>query len=92
MTSRNFYNKDMQTLSLRIYSIVLSSGFTRLVLSSVLELPAMWKLKIHPRVHVFLWLLANNKLLNRDNLNKRQTVHDLTCVFCLEPDTTRKPL
>jgi len=46
MTSRNFHKKDLPrvdctnpiSLSLRIYSIVLSSGFARLVLSSVLEL------------------------------------------------------
>ena len=30
----------------------------------------MWKLKVPPRIHIFLWLLANNKLLTRDNLAK----------------------
>jgi hypothetical protein len=32
--------------------------------------PAVWKLHIPPRIHVFLWLIANNKLLARDNLQK----------------------
>jgi hypothetical protein len=32
--------------------------------------PAVWKLRIPPRIHVFLWLIANNKLLARDNLQK----------------------
>ena len=30
----------------------------------------MWKLKVPPRIHIFLWLLANNKLLTGDNLAK----------------------
>ena len=49
--------------------------------------PAVWKLKIPPRIHVFLWLLANNKLLTRDNLAKRRTVDDLSCLFCSEQET-----
>ena len=44
--------------------------------------PAIWKIKIPPRIQIFLWLLTNNKLLTRDNLCKRQNVDDLTCVFC----------
>jgi hypothetical protein len=38
------------------------------------HIPAVWRVKVQPRVHVFLWLLANNKLLTRDNLSKRQHV------------------
>jgi hypothetical protein len=34
-------------------------------------LPAMWKLTIPPRVQFFLWLVSKNKLLTRDNLEKR---------------------
>jgi hypothetical protein len=34
--------------------------------------PAIWDLCIPPRVQVFLWLLSNNKLLTRDNLEKRR--------------------
>ena len=40
-----------------------------------------------PCIHVFLWLLANNKILTRDNLAKRRTVDDLTCLFCSEDET-----
>ena len=29
-----------------------------------------------------MWLLANNKLLTRDNLGKRQDIPYATCVFC----------
>jgi hypothetical protein len=31
----------------------------------------MWKIHVPPRLHIFLWLLANNKILTRDNLAKR---------------------
>jgi hypothetical protein len=48
---------------------------------------AVWKLHVPPRLHVFLWLLANNKLLTRDNLVKRQNVPDLNYGFCFENET-----
>jgi hypothetical protein len=51
---------------------------------------AVWKLHVPPRLHVFIWLLANNKLLTRDNLVKRQNVPDLTCVFCSENETCER--
>jgi hypothetical protein len=35
-------------------------------------------------IHIFLWLLANNKTLTRDNLGKRREVTDKTCLFCVE--------
>jgi hypothetical protein len=35
---------------------------------------AIWDLKIPPCVHFFLWLLAENKNLTRDNLGKRREV------------------
>jgi hypothetical protein len=40
----------------------------------------VWKLQIPPRVQIFLWLLAKNKVLTRDNLGKRR-VYDKTCLF-----------
>jgi hypothetical protein len=39
---------------------------------------------VPPRVHIFRWLLANNKTLARDNLAKRRNLNDKTCVFCSE--------
>jgi hypothetical protein len=38
---------------------------------SLVFVPAVWSLKVPPRVHFFLWLLSKNKLLTRDNLEKR---------------------
>lgn len=32
----------------------------------LVHVPAVWGLRILPRVQVFLWLLSNNKLLTRD--------------------------
>jgi hypothetical protein len=40
-----------------------------------------------PRVHFFLWLLSNNKILTRDKLDKRMNLADNTCVFCSEPES-----
>jgi hypothetical protein len=41
--------------------------------------PAVWNITMLPIVHIFLWLLANNKTLTRDNLAKRRKVDDETC-------------
>jgi hypothetical protein len=49
--------------------------------------PAVWKIMVPPRVHFFLWLLSKNKLLTRDNLNKRKEVEDKTCLFCEEQES-----
>ena len=47
----------------------------------------MWKLRIVPRVQIFLWLVYNNKILTRNNLAKRQHVPHMTCVFCAEAES-----
>jgi hypothetical protein len=49
--------------------------------------PAIWKLSIPPRIHVFLWLLADKKTLTRDNLHKRRHDDDRSCLFCSEPES-----
>lgn len=51
------------------------------------HLPAIWNLKIPPRVHFFLWLLTKNKVLTRDNVSKRKSVDDERCLFCSEKET-----
>jgi hypothetical protein len=45
--------------------------------------PAVWKLHIPSRIHIFLWLLENNKVLTRDNLVIRIHIPDLS-MFCSE--------
>ena len=48
-----------------LYSVVSFRGVTPVYV------PAVWKLIIPPRIHIFLWLLSRNKLLTRDNLGKK---------------------
>lgn len=48
--------------------------------------PALWKIRVPPRVHSFLWLVSQNKILTRDNVSKRKKVDDETCVFCCEKE------
>jgi hypothetical protein len=43
--------------------------------------PVVWKLSVPPRLHIFLWLMANNKTLTRDNLAKRRYVDGKSCLF-----------
>jgi hypothetical protein len=47
----------------------------------------VWKIKVPPRIHIFLWLVANNKTLPRDNLVKRRPVEDGSCLFCAEQES-----
>ena len=47
---------------------------------------AVWKIKVPPRVHFFLWLVSHNKILTRDNLSKRQVIEDQSCLFCSCPE------
>jgi hypothetical protein len=51
--------------------------------------PVVWKIYVPPRIHIFLWLLANNITFTRDNLAlaKRREVLDKTCVFCSENES-----
>ena len=51
---------------------------------SQVHIPDMWKIHVPPNIHIFLWLLAHNKMLVRDNLSKRQHSDDLSCLFCSE--------
>jgi hypothetical protein len=44
----------------------------------------MWKILVPSGLHIFLWLLANNKTLTKDNLAKRKEIDDLSCLFCKE--------
>jgi hypothetical protein len=52
-----------------------------------LFIPAVWKLSVPPKIHVFLWLFSHNKLMTRDNLRKRHIIKPLDCVFCTKNET-----
>jgi hypothetical protein len=47
-------------------------------------LPPVWKLKIPPRIQVFLWLFSQNKIMTRDNLRARGMAKPLECEMCKE--------
>jgi hypothetical protein len=64
-----------------LYAIINHRGVKPVFVQSV------WKLKIPPRVQIFLWLLSKNKLLTRTNLAKRRKLEDLSCLFCSETET-----
>jgi hypothetical protein len=36
-----------------------------------MHIPAIWNIVVPPKLHLFLWLLAHNKLAIVDNLNKK---------------------
>lgn len=45
-----------------LYAIINYRGVTPFFI------PVVWKLIVPPRIHIFLWLVAYNKLMTRDNL------------------------
>ena len=47
-----------------LYAIINFGGVTPVFI------PAVWQICVPPRLHIFLWLLAQNKLMTRDNLKK----------------------
>jgi len=50
-------------------------------------IPAVWKIIVPPKIHVFLWLLSNNKLMTVDNLAERGIHKPLDCKFCSEKES-----
>jgi hypothetical protein len=49
----------------------------------------IWKFFLPPKLHILLWLLANNKVHTRENLAKRRKLKNMSCLFCNEQETTR---
>jgi hypothetical protein len=47
-------------------------------------LPAVWNLKIPPRVQIFLWLFPQNKIMTRNTLRCRGIPKPMECSFCKE--------
>lgn len=42
----------------------------------------IWKGKIPSKIKIFLWMVANNAILTKDNMIKRNWQGDPTCFFC----------
>jgi hypothetical protein len=53
---------------------------------TLVYVPTVWSLTVPPRVHFFFWLLSKDKLLTRNNLEKRRRVEDKSYLFCSEPE------
>lgn len=51
-----------------------------------MHVPAVWQLKIPPRVQFFLLLFSKNKILTRDNLSIRKHLDDKSCLFGSQPE------
>ena len=75
------YNSSGKYSVQSLYAVVNFRGITPVFVSSI------WKLHIPPRVQFFLWLLSKNKLLTRDNLAKRKSISDATCLLCAENES-----
>jgi hypothetical protein len=75
-----FYSSGKYSMQ-SLYAVINDSG------NKQVYTPVMWKVSIPSRIHIFLWLAANNKVLTRDNLAKRKTVDDALCMFCLETES-----
>ena len=43
----------------------------------------IWKIKVPPNIHVFLWLIYYNKSLTRENLAKHRHVDDMSLIALL---------
>jgi hypothetical protein len=76
------YNSSGKYLVQSLYAIMNDRGMRQIFI------PIMWKIHVPSRIHIFLWLVANNKTLTRDNLAKRRPVDDLNYLFCTELETT----
>lgn len=50
---------------------------------------SLWKILCPQNIHVFLWLCVYNEVLTRDNLAKRRTVDDPTCLLCNEAESVQ---
>ena len=47
----------------------------------------IWKAKIPAKIKILLWLVANNAILTKDNMIKRQWKGDPSCYFCNCPES-----
>jgi hypothetical protein len=47
----------------------------------------IWKVKIPPKIKIFLWLVANDVILTKDNMVKQNWKGEPSCYFCRQPET-----
>ena len=73
-------NKGVYSTS-SLYSIINFRGVIPVFI------PSIWSLLVPPKIHIFLWLMSHNKMMTRDNMQKREMDKPLDCVFCKEKET-----
>jgi hypothetical protein len=64
-----------------LYAVVNDRG-VRQIFSLV-----VWKIIVPPRIHISLWLVTNIKILTRDNMSKRESLDDMSCLFWSEAES-----
>jgi hypothetical protein len=63
------------------YAIINFKGVT------LMYIPPVWGIRIPPKIKLFLWLLAHNKLATIDNLNRKGMHKPEECMFCKENES-----
>jgi hypothetical protein len=69
------FNSTRRYFVQSLYAVINDRGVSQIFT------PVMWKIHVPPKIHIFLWLLANTKTLTRDNLAQRRKFEDMTCLF-----------
>lgn len=78
---------DLAALDLGIYSS--HSMYNVINFRGIMHVyvPAVWKIRVPLGAFFSLWLLSMDRLLIRDNLGKRRSIEEKTCLFCSEDET-----
>jgi hypothetical protein len=71
------YNSSGKYSVQSLYAVVNDRGIKQVFT------PVMWKVNVPPRLHIFLWLLANNKVLTRQNLAKKRKLDNMSRLFSM---------
>jgi hypothetical protein len=71
------YNSSGKYSVQSLYAVVNDRGIKQVFT------PVMWKVNVPPRLHIFLWLLANNKVLTRQNLAKKRKLDNISRLFSM---------
>lgn len=71
------------TARARHLSIIFKSFYNQLIVNNLnFPFKCMWKVKVPPKIKVFVWLIMRNSILTKDNLLRRGWSGDANCVFC----------
>lgn len=82
-------NKDMPKWNWEKNGVFLVKSMYKQLCSDVMRCPTkkIWKSKTPLKIKVFMWLIEQNAILTKDNLNKRNWHGSLRCKFCTENES-----